>query len=68
MRMWLSKLQDNNKEAQKLRSDGLLEGLEVIEEVLHYQGLPYVPKVISLELINRHHNDFLENYIGIKKT
>ncbi len=57
MRIRLSELQDDNKEAMKLRSEGLPEGWEDIKQVLHYQGLPYVPKVIRSELINRHHND-----------
>ncbi len=57
MRMGLPELQNDDKEAIKLRSEGPPEGWEDIEQVLHYQGLPYVPKVICSELINRHHND-----------
>ncbi len=34
--MRLPELQDNNKEAMKLRSEGLPEGWEDIEQVLHY--------------------------------
>ncbi len=68
MRMRLPELQDDDKEAMQLRSEGLLEGWEDIEQVLHYQGLPYVPKVIRLELISRHHNDPLEGHFGIEKT
>ncbi len=52
----------------KLRSDGLPEGWEDIEQVLYYQGLPYVPKVIHSGLISRHHNDPLAGHFGIKKT
>ncbi len=68
MRMRLPELQDDNKEAMKLRSEGLPEGWEDIEQVLHYQGLPYVPKVICSELISRHHNDPLAGHFGIEKT
>ncbi len=68
MRMRLSELQDNDKEAMKLRSEGLPEGWEDIEQVLHYQGLPYVPKVIHSELISRHHDDPLVGDFGIEKT
>ncbi len=66
--MRLPKLQDEDKEAIKLRSEGLPEGWEDIEQVLHYQGLPYVPKVIRSELISRHHDDPLAGHFGIEKT
>ncbi len=36
--------------------------------MFYYQGLPYVPKVIHLELISRHHNNPLTGHFGIKKT
>ncbi len=66
--MRLPKLQDDNKEAIKLRSEGLPEGWEDIEQVFHYQGLPYVPKVIYSELISKHYNDPLAGHFGIEKT
>ncbi len=66
--MRLPELQDDDKEAMKLRSEGLLEGWEDIEQVLYYQGLPYVPKVIHSELISRHHDDPLAGHFGIEKT
>ncbi len=65
--MKFSELQDDDKEAMKLRSEGLSEGWENIEQVLHYQGLPYVPKVIHSELISRHHDDPRASYFGIEK-
>ncbi len=69
MRMRLPELQDNNKEAKKLKSEQILsEGWEDIKQVLHYQGLPYVPKFIYSELISRHHNNFLAGHFGIEKT
>ncbi len=52
----------------KLRSKGLPEGWEDIEQVLHYQGLPYVLKVIRSELISRHHDDSLAGHFNIEKT
>ncbi len=52
----------------KLGSEGLPESWENIEQVLHYQDLPYIPKVIRLELISRHHNNPLACYFGIEKT
>ncbi len=68
MRMRLPELQDNDKEAKKLRSERLSESWEDIKQMLYYQGLSYVPKVIRSELISRHHNDALVGHFGIKKT
>ncbi len=45
-----------------------MEGWEDIKQVLHYQSLPYVPKVIRSELISRHHDDPLAGHFGIEKT
>ena len=36
--------------------------------MLQYQGLPYVPKIIRSEVINRSHNDPLVGHFGINKT
>ncbi len=68
MRMRLLKLQDDNKEAKELRLEGLPEGWKDIEEVLYYQSLPYVPKVIRSELISKHHNNPLAGPFDIQKT
>ncbi len=67
MRMRLPELQDDDKETMKLRSKGLPEGWKDIEQVFHYQGLLYVPKIIRSELISRHHDDPLAGHFGIKK-
>ncbi len=66
--MRLSELQDDDKEAMKWRSEKLPEGWKDIKQVLHYQGLPYVPKIIHSELINKHHDDPLAGHFGIEKT
>ena len=68
MRMRLPELQDNDKEAMKLRSERLPEGWKNIEQVFYYQGFPYVPKIIRSELISRHNNDPLAGHFGIEKT
>ena len=69
MRIRLPELQDNDKEAKKVRSKQILpEGWEDIKQVLYYQGLLYVPKVIRSELISRHHNDLFAGHFGIEKT
>ncbi len=66
--MRLPELQDDDKKAIKLRSEELPEGWEDIEQMLHYQGLLYVPKVICSELISRHHNNPLVGHFGIERT
>ena len=43
MRLWLPKLEDNNKKAKTLRVGGLLKDWEDVEGVFQYQGLLYVP-------------------------
>lgn len=68
MRRRLSELQNDDKDAKKLRSEGLPEGWENFEEVFYYQGLLYVPKVIHLELINKHYNNSLAGYFSIEST
>ena len=68
MNLRLPKLQDNNEEAKVLKAGGLPEGWEEVKEVLHYQGLPYVSKIIYFEVICRHYNDFLAGHFGIDKT
>ena len=45
MRLRLAKLQESDKEAQKVRAEGR-DGYEEIDGVLHHQGLPFVPEVI----------------------
>ncbi len=66
--MRLPELQDDNKEAKKLRSEGLLKDCEDIKQMLYYQDLLYVSKVICSELISRYYNDPLTGYFGIEKT
>ncbi len=69
MRMRLSELEDDNKKAKKkLRSKGLPKVWEDLKEVFHYEDLLFVPKVICLELISKHHNNLLAGYFDIEKT
>ena len=35
---------------------------------MHHQGLPYILKIIRIELISRHHDNPLTGYFGIEKT
>ncbi len=66
--MRLPELQDDDKEAKKLRSEGLPEGWEDIKQMFHHQSLSYIPKVISSELISRYHDNPLTGHFGIEKT
>ncbi len=66
--MRLLKLKDDDKEAKKLRLEGLPKGWKDIEHVFYYLGLPYIPKVIRSELISRHHNNPFVGHFGIRKT
>ncbi len=63
----LLKLQDDDKQAKNLKSEGLPEGWEDIKELLHYQSLPSVPKIIRSELISRHHDNPFTDHFGIEK-
>ena len=67
--MRLLELQDDDKEAKELRSEQILpESWKDIEQVLHYQSLPYIPKIIHSELISRHHDNLFTGHFGIEKT
>ncbi len=68
MRMRFPELQDDDKKAMKLRSEGLSEGWEDIKHVFHYQGFPYILKIIHLELMSRHHDNPLVGHFSIEKT
>ena len=69
IRLRLQELQETNSEAQELRQQELRDGpYQDINEVLHYQGLFFMPKAIWMELIRRHHDDPLAGHFGIKKT
>ena len=56
MKLRLAKLQESDAEAQKIRAEELKKGLDEyvnVDGVLHYQGLPFVPEIIWIELIDR---------------
>ncbi len=68
MKMTLPKLQDNDKKSRKLRVEGLLKDLKDIKELLYYQSLSYIPKIICYKLINRYHNNLMVGHFKIKNT
>ncbi len=66
--MRLSKLQNNDKKAKKLRVEELSENWEDIREVLYYQNLLYITKIICSKLISSYYDNLLANHFEIKKT
>ena len=64
----LAKLQESNKEAQKLPAIAKLKkGWKNVNTLLYYQRLSFVSKIIQIELISRYHNNFLARYFSINK-
>ena len=67
MRLRLAELQESDKEAQRIRTEGL-NGYEELDRVLYHQELPFVPEAIQTEIISRHYNDPLVGHFNINKT
>ena len=67
MKLRLQELQEAVSKAQGLRQQKPGSYKE-INDILDYQGLPFVSKAIQPELISRHHNNLLTGYFDIKKT
>ena len=63
MRLKLQELQEEDVQAQKIIAEVGREDWEDIDGVLHHQGLPFVPEIIS-----QHHDDPSAGHFGIKKT
>ena len=70
MRLRLHKLQAKDKQALKMRANQQpgQQGWEDIDNVLHYQSLPYVSEIIRTELISRYHDYPPAGHFRIKKT
>ena len=68
MRLRLPDLYSNNNQTRKLRAAKLLERWENIKGVLQYEGLPYISKIIWLELISWHYDNPLTGHFRIDKT
>ena len=66
MRLQLAELQESDKEAWRIRTEGL-NGYKKLDRVLYYQGLLFVPEVIWTKIIRRHHDDPLARYFGLDK-
>ena len=68
IRLRLVELQAEDGQVRKIRAEKLDGNWEDSNRILHHQGLLYVPKIIRIELISRHHNDPLVSHFGIEKT
>ena len=68
MRLRLVELQAEDGQARKIRAKKLGGNWEDSDRILHYQGLPYVPEIIKIELVSRQHDDPLAGHFGIEKT
>ena len=69
MRLRLQELQDKDEQAWKLKIEQpVKDGWKDINGVLHHQSLLYVPEIIRIELISKHHDDPLAKHFGIKKS
>ena len=56
MSVRLAELQKSDDKIQKIRVKGL-DKYKEIKEILHYQGLLFLSKIIQTELISRHHDN-----------
>ena len=68
IRLRLLELQEENQVAKEVGKQGLKDGWENIDGLLHHQGLLYLPEIILTGLISRNHNNPLAGYFGVEKT
>ena len=72
MRLRLVELQEWDKEFRKIRVKSLRKGLKEwykkVKGVLHHQRLPFVSKIIQIELISCYYNNSLAGHFDINKT
>ena len=68
MRLRLQELQEIDFETQEIRAKEPKKDWKKADGVLHYQSLPFIPKVIQIELISQHHNNLLASHFGFNKT
>ena len=68
MRLRLVELQAEESQVRKIGVEKLCGNWEDSDGILHYQCLPYIPKIIRTKLISRHYDDPLAGHFGIEKT
>ena len=67
MRLRLVELQAEDDQTRKIRAEKLGGNLEYSNKILHYQGFPYISKIIKNKLISKHHDNPLVGHFGIEK-
>ena len=68
MKLRFQELQGEDKQTPELKADQpIKDGWENINSVLYHWGLSYIPEIIRIKFINRHHNDPLAGHFGIEK-
>lgn len=68
MKLKETNLQKFDKQAQKIRIEGLSEGCKEINKVIYYRGISFVPIMIWIKLIICHQNKPLEGHLYTDKT
>lgn len=68
IKLKLAELYECNKKAQRIKLDDLSKNYKKIQEVIHYQGLSFISKIIGTEIINWHPNKPLIGHFGTNKT
>ncbi len=69
MRFRLTELQANNQQAKEIKVKGIIKkDWEDINELLYFQGLLYISKIIYIELISQYYNNPLVGHFRIEKT
>lgn len=63
----LTKLQANNEQVEKVRVE-MIKDWKDVNKVLYFQNQSYIPEIIYIKLISRHHNNPLIGYFQIEKT
>ena len=66
IRLRLQEFESEDKQVRKLKAEQPVKNWQDIKDLLHYQSLPYISKVIRIELISRHHNNLLAGHYGIE--
>lgn len=65
MKLRLTELQVDDKQAKDIRWKKLTKSCEIIDKVLYHQNFLYVAKIIYLKLINCHPNNLLARHFRI---
>lgn len=68
MKLQLSELQVKDQAAKKIKEQNLKYCWKEIERLLYWESLAFLPYILNIEIICKHHNSLLACYFGIKMT